>query len=138
VTKLSYHPAREDLRRLRERWDAEDAGDLPLQDFDTTLTSGLDDTVRHLQAMRQDKHCSIEAARLCSVGVDQLATEVRDVRNELASMVVTLNRKASKGQLHRSFEEFSAKLEKRVDNIFKMIAALGVVLGILITIKGHV
>lgn len=137
MVKLAYHPAREDMRRLRERWDREDAADIPLKDFDTTLTSGLDDTVRHLKAIREDTHATVEADRLRSQAIDQLAVETRAVRVELAKVVETLNRKASKGQLHRSFEEFTTKLDKRVDNIFKLVAALGAILGVLIAVKVH-
>jgi hypothetical protein len=137
MVKLSHHPTREEMKRLRERWDREDEDDIPLKPFDTTLTSGIDDTVRHLKSIRERSHADNEEARVQSDGIARLTTEVHEVNEELARIVETLNRKASKGQLNKGLGDFSLKFDKRVDNIFKLIAALGVVLGILITVKGH-
>ena len=137
MVKLAYHPAREEMKRLRERWDREDAEEIPLKPFDTTLTSGIDDTVQHLKIIGDRRHANTEDDRLRFDGFRQLTEEVRWLREEMARIVETLNRKASKGTLHKGLGDFSAKIDKRVDNIFKLIAALGVVLGVLIAIKGH-
>lgn len=137
MVKLAFHPAREEMRRLRARWDLEDAEEIALKPYDTTLTNGLDDTLQHLRVIREDTHSSVEADKLRTQAIDQLTALVHKQGTELASIVTTLNRKASKGQLHKSLELISTKLEKRVDNIFRLIAVLGVVFGILVAIKGH-
>jgi hypothetical protein len=137
VVRLAYHPVREDMKRLRERWDREDSEDIPLKPFDTTLTSGISDTVQHLKLNRERKQASTEDERLHFDGIKQLTDEMRWLREELARIVETLNRKASKRTFKEFSEALSAKTDKRVDNIFKLVAALGVVLGVLIAVKGH-
>lgn len=135
MVKLAHHPTREEMKRLRARWDAEDGDDIPLKPFDTTLTPALDDTIQHLRIVRESTGRSVEADNLRSEAIKQLADEVRQARAEIGKIVETLNRKASKGQLAHGLTEIAARLDKRVDNIFKLVAALGVILGVLIAIK---
>ena len=136
--KLAYHPAREQMRRLRERWDIEDAEtEIPLTPFDTTLTSGINDTVQHLRTLRVEKQASAEANQLRFDAIDQLTAEARYLRTSLADVIETLNRKASKRVMTQTLDTYLARLDKRVDNIFKLVGALGVILGVLVAVKGH-
>jgi ribosomal protein S17E len=135
MVKLSHHPSREEMKRLRERWDLED-GEIPLLPFDKTLTE-VDDTVQHLRILRQDKHLQAEAERASDKAIDQLNAESKLLREAIAGIITTLNHKASKRVLSESLEKYQAKLDKRIDNIFKLVGALGVIFGILVVIKGH-
>lgn len=138
MVKLARHPTSEEYARLRERWDREDAEEIPLQPFDTTLTSGIDDTVQHLRRLPADRRASVEANQLRFDALEQLTKEARFMRDALAGIVETLNHKASKRSVKRSVDEFAAKLEKRVDNIFKLVAAIAAIFGVLVAaFKSH-
>jgi hypothetical protein len=138
MVKLAHHPSRGEMRRLRERWDVEDGEEeIPLKPFDTTLTSGINDTVQHLRTLRADERASAEGNQLRFDALEQLTKEARFLREALAGVVETLNRKASKRVIAKEFADYAAKLDKRIDNIFKLVGALGVILGIIIAIKGH-
>jgi hypothetical protein len=136
-TKLRYLPTSAELRRLRERWDREDAQDIPLKDFETTLASGIDDTVRHLKAFTQFAQPTVEQENLKLKALEELTAEIKSLREAHSLTVETLNRKAGKALL-RDFEKtLTAKLDKRLDNLFKLVGFLGVAIGVLVAIKGH-
>jgi hypothetical protein len=140
ATKLSHHPTREEMKRLRERWDREDAEEMPLKPFDVTLTEGLDDTVQHLRIMRDEdtQYPNPAADRLRSDAIERLTTEARTLRKGLADVIETLNHKASKRLMAKSLEENSTKLDKRIDNIFKLVTLFGSVVALLVTLVGIV
>jgi hypothetical protein len=137
-TKLTHHPSREEMARLRERWDREDAEEIPLKPFETTLTSGIEDTVQHLQRMPEHRRASVESNQLRFDAINQLTAEARYIRESLAKIVETLNHKASKRAVKRSVDEFTTKFDKRVDNIFKLVSIVGVILGIIIAVVGKI
>jgi hypothetical protein len=124
------------MQAMRERWDREDAGDdVPLKDFDTTLTSTIDGTINQLVNFKGRNAPSVERDNLQAQAVTELRAEIVDLRKALAANVTTLNLKASKQAFIRFEAALAAKVDKRIDNIFKLVAALGVVLGVLIAIK---
>lgn len=137
MTKVGFIPNREELKRLRERWEREDADDAPLKDFDTTLTSGLDGTINQLVKFSHRSSKSVESDGLRDRAVQELTDEVKSLRKSLAEVVATLNTKASKGQLRGFEKDLAAKIDKRVDNLFKLLAAGLTVVGVLIAYKGH-
>jgi hypothetical protein len=123
------------MRTLRERWDREDAEDIPLKDFDTTLTSGLDATLNQLVDFKARAGPAVEREHLRDQAATELRSEIIKLREAHAKVVETLNVKASKSALRKFETELTVKVEKRLDNIFKLIGALGVILGVLIAIK---
>jgi hypothetical protein len=135
MVRLSHHPSVDEARRIRERWEREEAD---LKPFDTTLTSGIDDTVRDLRALPYDRRASVESNQLRFDAVDQLTQEARFMRKALADIVTALNHKASKRSVKRAGDEYTAKLDKRIDNIFKLVAAIATIFGIVIAaFKAH-
>jgi len=133
MSKLSFHPTREELKRLRERWDREDAEEIPLKPFDITLTSGIDDTVKHLRILRDEgSRSTAEDERLRFDAIERLTAEAHYLRTALAGVIETLNHKASKKLMAKTLGEYSTKFDKRVDNIFKLISVVGVILGLII------
>ena len=135
-TKLDRLPNREEYKRLRERWDREDAEDIPLKDFDDTLTSGIDDTISHLKIA--DFTSKTERAQLQVTAFEELRAESKKLREALAEVVQTLNRKASKAALAQFEKSYAAKNDKRIDNLFKLVTFLGVAIGLIVAVvKGH-
>jgi len=124
-----------EMKRLRERWDHEDAQDIPLKDFDTTLATGIDETLNQLVKFRGRAQPSVERDRLHDQAATELRAEIVKLREAHAEVVTTLNLKASKAALRKWETEAAAKIDKRIDNIFKLIGALGVVLGVFIALK---
>lgn len=138
MTKLDRIPTRHELARLRERWNREDQEDVPLQDFDTTLTSGIDDTISHLKIIGNGYASDVEQNNLNLKAFEELRGESKQLREALAGIVTTLNRKASKSALARFEKNFAAKSDKRIDNLFKLVTFLGVVIGAIVAlVKGH-
>jgi len=136
MVKHSHHPSREEMKRLRERLDREEE-EIPLKPFDTTLTSGINDTVRQLRILREDGG-DPEEDRLQFDAIKQLTAESRMQREALAGIIDTLNMKASKRLMNVELEKYTAKFDKRVDNIFKLVAALGAIIAALVSVIGIV
>ena len=132
MVKLARHPTSQEMLRLRKRWDREDAEEIPLKPFDTTLTSGIDDTVQHLRGLRGADRKSEESDELRFDAIQQLTAEARFMRKALAGVVETLNHKASKRVVAKTLDAYSVKLEKRVDNIFKLVSAIAAIFGVVI------
>jgi len=137
MVKLARYPTSEEMQRLRARWEREDAEEIPLQPFDTTLTSGINDTVQHLRSLAPDRRASVESNQLRFDAIEQLTKEARFMRDALAGIVTTLNHKASKRAVSRELAAYTAKFDKRVDNIFKLVGVIGAIVGALIAIKGR-
>lgn len=134
-TKLNRFPSNAEMRRLRERWDREDAEEIPLKDFDTTLTSTIDATLNQLVNFKGRAGPSVERDHLRDQAVTELRAEIVELRRVHAETVTTLNLKASKSAIKRYEEALTAKVDKRIDNIFKLVGALGVVLGAVLAFK---
>ena len=137
MTKLATFPTREELSRLRERWQREDESDAPLRDFDTTLTSGIEGTINQMVRFSQRSNKAVEADALRDRAVQQLVDEVKSLRASLSQVVQTTNTKASKGQMRTCEKDLTARMDKRIDNLFKLLAAGLTVVGALIAYKGH-
>jgi hypothetical protein len=137
MAKLNRFPTSREMQAMRERWDREDAGDdVPLKDFDTTLTSTIDGTINQLVNFNRGRAApSVERDNLGTEALTQLRAEIVKLREAHAVLVTTVNLKASKQAFIRFEAALAAKVDKRIDNIFKLVAALGVVLGVLIAIK---
>jgi hypothetical protein len=134
-TKLNRFPSNAEMRRLRERWDREDAEDVPLKDFDTTLATGVDSTLNQLVNFKGRSGPSVERDNLRDQVANELKSEIVELRRVHAETVTTLNLKASKAAFIRFEAALATKVDKRIDNIYKLIGALGVVLGLLIALK---
>jgi hypothetical protein len=137
MAKLNRFPTSVEMRAMRERWDREDAGDdVPLKDFDTTLTSTIDGTINQLVNFNRGRQApSVERDHLQAQALTELTAEIVKLREAHAVLVTTVNLKSSKQAFIRFETALTVKIEKRIDNIFKLVAALGVVLGVLIAIK---
>lgn len=136
MAKLKRFPTSTEMRAMRERWDREDADDdVPLKDFDTTLTSTIDGTINQLVNFKGKSAPSVERDNLRDQAATELLAEIVKLREAHAALVTTVNLKASKQAFIRFEAALAAKVDRRIDNIFKLVAALGVVLGVLIAIK---
>jgi len=124
-----------EMRAMRERWDREDGDDVPLKDFDTTLTSTIDGTINQMVKFKGKSVLSVERDNLHDQAVQELRAEIVALRQAHAATVTTLNLKASKQGFIRFEAALTARIDKRVDNIFKLVGVLGAILGVLIAIK---
>jgi hypothetical protein len=133
--RLGHFPSQRELqRRLREQ--EQSPSEIPLlPDFANTLTSGIDDTVQHLKIIQDHSIPNAEADILKHTAVKQLTDEVRTLRGELAQVIATVNMKASKGQLKEFAAGLTARVDKRVENLFKVVGVMGVAIGLLIAFK---
>lgn len=121
---------------MRARWDLEDVEDIPLKDFDDTLTSGIDDTISHLKI--EGFISKAEQSQLQLTALEELRSEIKKLREEHAEVVQTVNRKASKSALALFEKTLGAKNDKRIDNLFKLVTFLGVAIGLIVAVvKGH-
>ena len=138
MPKPTRHQSREEVQRLRERWDREE--EIPL--FDTTLTSGINDTVQHL-ALREDGSArDPREERLHFDAIKQLTEEAQYIRKTMAEMITVTNLKASKRLVEKLQAEanarLDAKLSKSVENIFKLVTVIGAIVAILVSLIGVV
>jgi hypothetical protein len=133
VAKLDRFPTSREMLAMRERWDREDAGDdVPLKDFDTTLTSTIDGTINQLVKFKGRAAApSVERDNLHDQAVTELRAEIVALREAHAKTVTTLNLKASKTGFIRFEAALAAKVDKRLDTIAKWIGVVGTVFGIL-------
>jgi hypothetical protein len=138
-TKLNRIPTSEEMRRLRARWDQEDGDDIPLKDFDTTLTSGIEGTINQIGVFvaRSNTAKSVEAENSKLDALRQLSADLARANEAIATLTTTMNHKASKASLRRFETEITAKHARSVDNLFKLVAVVGTVIGIIIAYKGH-
>jgi hypothetical protein len=137
VTRLDHLPSRNELARLRERWRQEDQDDVPLKDFDTTLTSGIEGTINQLGLFQARAGKSVEAENTRLEALRQLTAEVQRQGAVIAQLVQSLNHKASKSALRAAEKDLAAKHVRAVDNLMKVAALIGAILGALIAYKGH-
>jgi hypothetical protein len=136
MAKLNRFPTSREMQSMRERWDREDAGeDVPLKDFDTTLTSTIDGTINQLVGFIGRPAPSVERDTLQADALKELRGEIVALRVAHAATVTTLNLKASKQAFIRFEAALAAKVDKRIDNIFKAVGVVGAILGVLIAIK---
>lgn len=133
-TKLNHWPTPGELRRRREQG-LDETQDLPLLPFDETLTSGIDDTIKTLALGHRGPQWEIE--RLRQQAVEQLREELLKVRDELAKHRASINLKQSKVATAEALKEFSAKWDRKMDNLFKLVGAVGLVISVLVAYKGH-
>lgn len=90
--------------------------------FDETLTTGLEDTVRNLEVLRDDEpprsgnaewqHYQLQAFR-------DLTEEAKKLRTEVARLHEKLAAKASKSQMEEFQKSLTESMNKRVDRLWK-------------------
>ena len=98
--------------------------DFQLDDFDETISADLEQTQRGLKSLTLSGAQEREFRAMQNKLVDGLLEEVKELRHELATVVQSLNRKASK----KAFEDFSKSMkdgtDKRLDSIRNWAVAL--------------
>jgi hypothetical protein len=98
--------------------------DFLLDDFDETIAADIESTRRGMRALSPGSMPSAEFMAMQNKLVDGLIEEVKELRHELAKVVQSLNRKASK----KTFEDFSKSMregtDKRLDTIRNWALAL--------------
>lgn len=135
-TKLNHFPTPGELKRRREQHlDDDTRDDLPLLPFDETMTSGIDDTVRTLSLGHKGPHW--ETNQLYLQAISQLRTELSEVKGELSRHATSINLKQSKAANAKALAEFTQKWDRKMDNLFKLVGLVGLVVSALIAYKGH-
>ncbi len=135
--KLDRIPDRHELARLRERWKQEDKDDVPLRDFETTQVEAIEGTINQLGIFAQRSGKSVEAHNAEIEAFRQLTAEVKRQGIVIAQLVEKLNQKAAKSTVRAVETALTAKHVRAVDNLFKLVAVIGTILGALIAYKGH-
>ncbi len=108
-----------------------------LPDFDQTITDGqLDETVRNLRVLREHSHSHEEEARYQFQAIQNLTDTVKEHRTMLERIIASLKLKQSKVASADFETKLIARIEKRVDNIFKLVAALGVIFALILAVIG--
>lgn len=104
-------------------------------DFDDTMTTGIDDTMRNLRVLDlKGQSRSVEYQNFHLQATRELTAEVAAMRKELAKAVQTINLKASKGQLDKVSVQLTEKIDQRLDTI-RNWAGIGIaVMGIVLTL----
>jgi len=136
-TKLDRIPDRHELARLRERWAREDKDDIPLRDFETTQVEAIEGTINQLGIFAQRSSKTVEARNTELEAFRQLTAEVKRQGIVIAQLVEKLNQKAAKSALRSVETALTAKHVRAVDNLFKLVAVIGTIIGALIAYKGH-
>jgi hypothetical protein len=107
--------------------------------FDTTLTSGLDETVRNLKTLRHRAQGDEEANRWQLQAFEDLRAEVLSLRASHATLVEGLNKKASLSAQRKFEAALTERIDKRIDIIRNVacwaIGVLVVVMGLIKVIK---
>lgn len=91
--------------------------DLRLDDFDETITADLESTRRDMRALTLSGAHEAEYRANQNKLVDALLEEVKEQRHELAKVVQSLNRKASKASLEEAAKTIREETGKRLDTI---------------------
>jgi ATP phosphoribosyltransferase regulatory subunit HisZ len=101
--------------------------DVLLDDFDETITADLESTRRGMKALTLSGAHEAEFRAMQNKLVDALLEEVKEQRHELAKVVQSLNRKASKAALDDAAKSMREETAKRLDTIRNWAAiAIGV------------
>jgi hypothetical protein len=105
-------------------------------DFDGSSSLILDETVRNLKVLREHSHSSEEEARYQFKAISDLTESVKRLESNQAKLVTSLKLKMSKVQAEDFQKALSEAVAKKVDGIFKLVAALGVGFGIILAVIG--
>ncbi len=102
--------------------------------FNDTLTTGLEDTVKNLRILGDGgKPPNNESQRWQFKAVDDLTTEVKELRKELGNVVRALDKKASLMNQAKFETSLTAKIDVRIDRI----RAIGMwAIGLLFVVDG--
>jgi hypothetical protein len=101
--------------------------------FDTTLTSGLGETVRNLKTLRHRALGDEEANRWQLKAFEDLQQEVMNLRKTVGELVTIINRKASLMAQKKFEAALAERVDKRIDTI-RNIACWAI--GILVVVMG--
>lgn len=111
------------MRRL-DRWPRvhqqqliEPETDIPLDDFEETISADIESTRRGMKALTLSGHQEVEFRAMQNKLVDGLIQEVKELRHQLAKVVQSLNRKSSKAQLEEFSKSMREATDKRLDTI---------------------
>jgi hypothetical protein len=111
--------------------------ELSPDDFDQTITGAdLDATVRNLKVLRERTHSSEEEARYQFKAIEDLTTASKEHARSLEKVVAALKLKQSKAASIDFQNELAANINRRLDGIYKLIAALGVLFAIILAVIG--
>lgn len=110
--------------------------DVLLDDFDETITADLESTRRDMKALTLSGAQEAEYRANQNRLVDALLEEVKEQRHELAKVVQSLNRKASKAAIEEAAKSMREEMTKRLDTIRNWAAlAIGVLTATLALIR---
>ena len=108
-------------------------------DFDETVAGAnkeLDETVRNLRVFRERSHSSEEEQRYQFKAISDLTETAKKHAEVMQKIITSLKLKQPKAGAAEFERQLAARIERRVDNIFKLVAALGVVFAALLAVIG--
>jgi ABC-type multidrug transport system fused ATPase/permease subunit len=106
-------------------------------EFDDTIAGKeLDETVRNLRVLRELSHSDEEEKRYQFEAFQRLTDLSKEHSDVIAKIIASLKLKQSKSTSAEFEAKLTAKIEKRVDNIFKLVGALGVLFAIILAVIG--
>jgi hypothetical protein len=108
-------------------------------DFDETVADigkDLDETVRNLRVLRDRSHTDEEERRYQFKAIADLTETVKEHGAVLQRVIASLKLKQPKAAAGSFEQAMAAKIDKRLDSIFKLVAALGVIFAALIAVIG--
>lgn len=108
-------------------------------EFDETLTSGLEDTVRHFKAQphweheHPDRADAPDANHWLEKGIDEAKNEIKRLRKDLGALVRAVDKKSSLMAQGKFEKEMKEHIDSRIDKI-RNIAMWAI--GILLVVDG--
>lgn len=106
-------------------------------DFDDTIAGKeLDETVRNLRVLREISHSDEEEKRYQFEAFQRLSLLAKEHGDVIAKIIASLKVKQSKSAAAEFEAKLAARIEKKVDNIFKLVGALGVIFAMILAAIG--
>ena len=108
-------------------------------DFDQTIAGRnkeLDDTVRNLRIIREHSTSNEDEQRYQFKAIADLTESAKEQAAMIQRVVTALKTKSSKQALADFETNLTAKIEKRLDNIFKLVSVLGVIFALILAVIG--
>lgn len=116
--------------------DDEDQVPDAVPDFDQTISSDLDDTVRNLQTLKpRERHTPAILQFQESVLYAQ-TEEIRALREQLSKVTVAIGYKASKKALSELETNVNARVDRRLDSIRNWTLAVASIVGVAMVVMG--
>lgn len=106
-------------------------------DFDQTIAGvDLDETVRNLKVLRERSHGGEEEARYQFQAIENLQTLTTKQGESITRIIASLKLKQAKAAAAEFENAMKARIEQRMDSLFKFVGIIGAVITVLLAVIG--